>query len=138
MEKLLRLVNILRPCLPDEARPNLDRFLCLPSTVVYEVEPLRGVWVATNVRPGGIAEGHVSIPDRSLLGKPELGREAVATVFKNYKPHKIQTLIPKRNELSVKYALDIGFQLEGVLKQYLRYNNRWEDAVICGALLEDF
>ncbi len=60
-----------------------------------------------------------------------IGTEAVQAVvdyaFTTLKLHRLEATINTRNSPSLEFALSLGFVQEGVSRQYLLLNDRWED-----------
>jgi len=60
-----------------------------------------------------------------------IGTEAVRSVveyaFTRLKMHRLEATIMKRNHASLEFASSLGFVQEGISRQYLLLNGKWED-----------
>jgi ribosomal-protein-alanine N-acetyltransferase len=56
-------------------------------------------------------------------------REMVAYAFQKLGLHRIEANIMPRNTASLKVTEKLGFYHEGLAKQYLRINGKWEDHI---------
>ena len=57
----------------------------------------------------------------------EAGQAAIPLMFRDFKLHRIEANIMPANSRSIALAERLGFQLEGLSRQYLKINGRWED-----------
>ena len=77
-----------------------------------------GYWVAADARRRGVASTALRLLSDWALGEAGLGR--------------VQVLAAVENEPSQRTASRAGFEREGVLRGYLGYRGRREDAIIFG------
>ena len=59
----------------------------------------------------------------------EAVKELTAYAFQNLNLHRIEANIMPHNMASLKVTEKLGFYHEGLAKQYLRINGRWEDHI---------
>jgi [ribosomal protein S5]-alanine N-acetyltransferase len=57
----------------------------------------------------------------------EAAQAAIALMFRDFKLHRIEANIMPANSRSLVLAEHLGFQLEGLSRQYLKINGKWED-----------
>ena len=69
-----------------------------------------------------------------------IGREAVEAVlkygFEHLKLHRLEATIMQKNHPSLEFASSLGFVLEGVKREYLFIDGRWEDYCLLSLLNE--
>jgi ribosomal-protein-alanine N-acetyltransferase len=56
-------------------------------------------------------------------------RTGIEVIFKEYKLHRIEANIMPRNLRSKKVCEKLGFKEEGLAKDYLKINGKWEDHI---------
>lgn len=56
-------------------------------------------------------------------------RSAVSYVFDVLKLHRIEANVMPKNSASIKLLESLGFEQEGLAKNYLKINEKWEDHI---------
>lgn len=63
--------------------------------------------------------------------------KGLEVMFEAYRLHRIEANIMPRNTRSLRVAEKLGFRNEGLAKQYLRINGKWEDHIHMVLLNDD-
>jgi RimJ/RimL family protein N-acetyltransferase len=118
-----------------EDKVNSERGQLVKLWLCKAEEPDRviGSVALSNIVRGAFQSCHLGYRlDGTEQGKgfmTEAVKELTAYAFQNLSLHRIEANIMPRNTASLKVTEKLGFYHEGLAKQYLRINGKWEDHI---------
>jgi UDP-4-amino-4,6-dideoxy-N-acetyl-beta-L-altrosamine N-acetyltransferase len=118
-------------------RASQDKSRCL--LIVEEVDVALGFVHFSNVSSGGVSDwGFYARPDAPRGAGRKLGRAALNHAFRRLELHKVCGQVLGQNEASLRFHENLGFTLEGVLRQQALINGQYHDMVCFGLLREEW
>lgn len=102
------------------------------GTVGIERGDGEAIYIFTDVTPGRSAEAMIYILDKASMGKDKdpLHMEVVNWVFKEYELKRLQSVVPMPMIQARRFSERIGFQHEGILRNYGIMNGQLCDSWI--------
>ncbi|SEM71152.1 GNAT family N-acetyltransferase [Paenibacillus sp. OV219] len=95
--------------------------------------PLLGTVTLNNIVKGAFQSCHLGYrTDAAVRGKgymTEALAQVISYAWKELNLHRIEANIMPRNAASLKVVEKLGFKHEGVARDYLRINGKWEDHI---------
>ena len=96
-----------------------------------------GAGIYYPIQEGTAAEAHIHIWDPQWYGRAPVFKRLNKWAMDKWDLLRLTAHIPSRNRLANKLAQDLGFQLEGRLRQAVRYNEGVDDLMVYGLLREE-
>jgi len=107
------------------------------GSMFFEIGDFEGVFWLVNVALGHKAVGHIVLWAEKWKGKYQLAKEVIHEIFRLLNLQRLEAFIPTLNEKACKYAEKLGFTLEGVLRRFDRYDERYVDIAVYSLLKEE-
>lgn len=93
-----------------------------------------GILIAAPLMVGLQAQCHMHIWDPLWLRRPRVLRSVAKDALERWNLQRLTGQIPARHTAAVRLALAVGFQIEGVMRDGVRYNEGKDDMLILGLL----
>ncbi len=121
-----------------------EQIIGAPDTIAFLIgRPAQGImWafsVTTRENEAGETEGFhagvaIALWGKEAMGRVDLIRAAIKSVFKSKNLHRMFALICTENAPALALAKRIDFREEGTIRQGMRYSGVWHDVAMLGLL----
>lgn len=110
-----------------------------PNGLFYVIDDFVGVFYLTNIDVmNKEASVHYSFFDRRTNGRHELTKEIIKYVFNKYPFQRLNASIPLyASPETRKFAIDVGFYLEGKKRSAAFYKGQWFSVMLYGILRDE-
>jgi len=107
------------------------------GSMFFEIGDFEGVFWLANTALGHKAVGHIVIWGEKWKGKYQLAKEVISDIFRLLNLQRLEAFVPTMNAKACKYTEKLGFTLEGVLRRFDRYDERYVDVALYSLLEEE-